>query len=129
MCMQDLVINARSTIRKAGGVTLLAIGGDQYSSLPPSPLRIAAWAFDPATAGSPSIQVRFDGGAPVPLPPQLGGGNTLSWASVFQIPGIFNDYVYAADGDGSVVWYEVVMDSDLSSEVQRMSNTLNRIPA
>lgn len=126
MCMQDIAISQRVTWRRAAQLPVISMGGVTVRPLAISPLRVAAFAGRTYPNTPADIVVNIDGVGTVALPLKNPTGTNLQYLDIGDYPGIFNSVVYAADVADDTVWYEAVIDADLSMAVQDLNKSISQ---
>ena len=115
--MQDLIINGAITWRRATQSEVTGGDGVVYAVLPPSPIRVAAYAWNVASVAVQQIRTGVSGIDAVSLPSADGASATSRYATIHLYPGIFSGPLYAAGGLTDAVWFEAVQDPALADAV------------
>jgi hypothetical protein len=116
--MQDVAISQKAYWRVVERVPYTAPNTNNYIALNASSIRLAAYALSPTTASALPMY-HFPQGAVdvIPLWDKY-NAQQVQYVAYDTHPGVFRAPLYAIDTDEDTVWYECIMDGDISSVVQ-----------
>lgn len=121
MCMQDLAISRNVEWRRVQNATPVTLGATAFLAMPPSPIRVAAFAADPSTGSCVGIAWTPDGANAVALPSFAGSGASTQSVDARTFPGVFDFELLALNTTGQVQWWEAVPTTGLDHAVTGLS--------
>lgn len=126
MCMQDLAIDRRVTVRQTGVCPSEDVGGTQVPYLPPNPRRIWAMSYVISTGSIGFLSLKLIPTVTSSIPLETGASGQCRYVSIHRYPGIFSENVYSTGTAGDVGWIEAVYDTDLDLAVQAINQSLSK---